>query len=495
VPAIDPADHPLRGDRVAANIQSIEGNLACEPLTVKTRNSIGQRVAVRAILPLPADKCLRKRDFPATRRLRACRWSRAPESAESLKEALPAFGGRQRHWRRKYLPVTHPVPPHSRSRGGISSAEEFPAYPMRDRRRRLLPEDAARSAAAPDMRVTDGGDAQQLYSDAARAARQRGIHSLVPLRGWMLALAISGMLLAVGGLFGLHLAADRMQATLGRAAAGSLRIDRPASLSAWLASTLLAAAAGLSLFIFSLRRHRIDDYHGRYRMWILVAMACAVGNLFEASSLAAIVHSLCSAACGATGLRADLIGPAAMTTLVAGLVLRLGIEIRRCAPAMTTLVLACLAFGVAAATNFGWPVAHSPAMFPLWLRGSWLLGYVLLVTTLLLYSRRVQLEVAGAVALPVRVKRKKPASKTADADDEESRIAERPARKLKLRTDLDPVDRSADADEQTAAPAPKLALGGKSPAASSSGDHSNDAKRLSRADRRKLRHEQHRMAS
>jgi len=370
---------------------------------------------------------------------------------------------------------------------------------MRDRRRRLLPEDAARSAATPEMRVTDGGDALQLYSDAARSARQRGVHALVPLRGWMLALAVSGMLLTVGGLLGLHVAADRVETALGQSAADSLRITGPSTVSAWLASTLFAAAAGLSLFIFSLRRHRIDDYHGRYRMWILVAVVCALGNLVEASSLAAIAHSLAIAACGACGLRADIVCPAALATFVAGLLLRLGIEIRRCGPAMTTLVLASVSFGVATAANFGWPVAHSPATFPLWLRGSWLLGYVFLLTTLLLYSRRVQLEVAGAVALPVRAKRKKPASKTADAEDDESAASERPARKasLKLRTDLDPVDRSApvDADEETAPATPKLALGTKPQASSTSSEQAGSAKQLSRADRRKMRHDQRRLAS
>lgn len=352
------------------------------------------------------------------------------------------------------------------------------------------------------MRVADGSDSQLLYSDAARAARQRAVHALVPLSGWMLTLAIGGMLLAVGGLIGLHQAADHLQATLGRSAADSLRIHGPASLSGWLASTLLAAAAGLSLFIFSLRRHRIDDYHGRYRMWILVAVACAIGNLVEGSSLAAIVHSLCSAACGATGLRPDIVCPAAMTTLIAGLVIRLGLEIRRCGPATMTLVLAGVSFGVAGAANFGWPIAHSPAMFPLWLRGSWLLGYVFLLTTLLLYSRRVQLEVAGAVALPVRVKRKKPAAKSADAEDDERATTDRPARKasLKLRTDLDPVDRSApaDADEETTTAAPKLAMGTKplaSSAMTAASEHSGEGKRLSRADRRKMRQEQRRMAS
>jgi hypothetical protein len=173
-------------------------------------------------------------------------------------------------------------------------------------------------------------------------------------------------------------------------------------------------------------------------------------------------------------------------------------EIRRCVPAMTALVLTSISFGVATAANFGWPVVHSPETLPLWLRGSWLLGYAFLLTTLLLYSRRVQLEVAGAVALPVRAKRKKPASKTADAEDE-SAGSERPARKasLKLRTDLDPVDSSApvDADEETVPATPKLALGTKPQAANTSSEQSSSSKQLSRADRRKLRHDQRRLAS
>jgi hypothetical protein len=371
---------------------------------------------------------------------------------------------------------------------------------MRDRRRRLLPEDAARPAAAHAMRVTDDGDPRQLYSDAARAARQRGVHALVPLRGWMISLAVGGMLTAVGGVVGLHFAADRLELVLGTAAAASLRIDSPVSLSAWLASTLLAAAAAIAIFIFSLRRHRIDDYHGRYRMWILVAMACAVGNLFEASSLAVVAHALCTAGCGASGLRADVVWPAMIATLVAGVLTRLAVEIRRCGPAVTSLILASVAFLLAAASNFGWPVEQSAEVLPLWLRGSWLLGYVLLVTTLLLYSRRVQLEVAGDAALPVRAKRKKATVKLAEGDEQEE-SAKRPARKtsLKLRTDLDPVDRSApaDADEDTAAAAPKLMLGGQSQPGNSSDSASDQGatKRLSRADRRKLRQDQRRLAS
>lgn len=350
------------------------------------------------------------------------------------------------------------------------------------------------------MRVAEGGDAGQIYSDAARAARQRGVHTLVPLRGGMIALTVAGLLFSVGGLVALPLVADRLENSLGQAAADSLRIGGPAALSAWFASTLLGAMAALAMFIFSLRRHRIDDYHGRYRMWILIALACMVGNLCESSSLPVIAHSLCTAACGACGLRVEIAWPAAIATMVAGLLVRLGIEIRRCGPAMTSLTLASIALLAATAANFGWPVAHSPASLPIWLHGTWLLGYVLLFATLLLYGRRVQVEVAGAAALPVRVKRTKPESRSADAEAEPSAAGERSPRKpaLKLRSDLDPVARSTSDEDEELAESPKLVQGGKSQAGNpndSQLERSGDAKQLPRTDRRKQRQEQRRMAS
>ncbi len=362
---------------------------------------------------------------------------------------------------------------------------------MRDRRRRLLSEDTAVSAAAPVVRVSDAANRKQLYSDAARAARGRGLHALVPLRGWVLLLWGLCLLGGVGGLLGLHFLAERVEPMLGKGAVHSLRLDAPGALSAWLSAAMLAAATGLALFIYSLRRHRIDDYHGRYRCWLLVALACAVANLFEGTSLASLAKSLCDQGCAAAGVRAEVVWPAGIAGAVSGVLLRLAIEVRRARGALATLLLSAVGFSGAVASHFGWPIERSALTLPLWERGSWLLGYALLLVSLLLYSRRVQFDVAGLGVLPARAKRKKAAP---SADDS---AAERPTpkTKLKLRTDLDPIEPAADDD--TSPDGSKLVLGAsdKAPASSASRQSAAGSKRLSRAERHKSRQQEQRLAS
>ncbi|TVQ03438.1 MAG: hypothetical protein EA381_01510 [Planctomycetaceae bacterium] len=56
-----------------------------------------------------------------------------------------------------------------------------------------------------------------------------------------------------------------------------LRLDRPDSFGTWARAAMLALAAGASLLIYQLRRHRNDDFRGSYRIWppLIVLMAVA----------------------------------------------------------------------------------------------------------------------------------------------------------------------------------------------------------------------------
>jgi len=59
-----------------------------------------------------------------------------------------------------------------------------------------------------------------------------------------------------------------------------LRLDRPDSFGTWARAAMLALAAGASLLIYQLRRHRNDDFRGSYRIWppLIVLMAVASFN-------------------------------------------------------------------------------------------------------------------------------------------------------------------------------------------------------------------------
>lgn len=54
--------------------------------------------------------------------------------------------------------------------------------------------------------------------------------------------------------------------TDGRVAAFDL--DGEGSLAVWFSSTMLLLSAAAAVLVFTVRRFRRDDYHGRYRVWI-----------------------------------------------------------------------------------------------------------------------------------------------------------------------------------------------------------------------------------
>lgn len=58
-----------------------------------------------------------------------------------------------------------------------------------------------------------------------------------------------------------------------------LRLDRPDSFGAWLATGMLVLTAGLSLLVYQLRRYRSDDYHGHYRIWRIAILVCLLASL------------------------------------------------------------------------------------------------------------------------------------------------------------------------------------------------------------------------
>ena len=360
-----------------------------------------------------------------------------------------------------------------------------------DRRRRLLADDADAPVDSPPIRLAgddtgNSGAAAHAYADAAREARRRPLHTLLPLSRLAISLCIGACLVGVAATLGLHVAATSLAPRLGEEAVVGLRLETPGSIGRWLASTLLGLTAATALFIYSLRRHRLDDYHGRYRVWIVMALACTVLSLAESTRLVALVRALVRLGTDWGQVRLDIVWPSLIAVLGIGLGVRLAFELKRSVPALLSLVSAALCFAISTAVFWQWPIAVNQMSAPLWGRGTWLLGYVLVLTTFVVYGRQVQMHVAGASALPAKRKRKKPA----EAPSEPSKPAAPRKPALKLRTDLDPVEVSE--------PTPSAAKAKETSPATLSTTASNNSgdsqKRLSRADRRRMARET-RMAS
>jgi hypothetical protein len=170
----------------------------------------------------------------------------------------------------------------------------------RDQRRRLVVS-WKRSAGQADAPASDSPRASAAYDPDALPEKQCGPAVLLPTGLGGLSLAIAAVLVPLGGIvaaacsgpfFGrdLFVGGGRFARTV--AAAGAVFDPLGiASLQIWLAQTLLVAAAGVALIVRLMRRHRRDDFNGRFRAWgwmafVLVATACdgvvPVGRLVAA---------------------------------------------------------------------------------------------------------------------------------------------------------------------------------------------------------------------
>ncbi len=193
-------------------------------------------------------------------------------------------------------------------------------------------------------------------------------------------------------------------------------------LVAWTSAFVLLLAAGYTRLIFSLRRHRVDDYRGGYRMWRTAGWA-AIGL-----SLNAVLggHALVARCLGNLVdwqlLPANAgwwLAPAAL--LGGWLLAKLVVDASECHSALVVYLLAAVCLVVAGVHSAGWS--------PVWAAG-WpgalgralpLAGHTLLLVGSLLFARYVVLDVQGLIEHPVvEVSR---AAKPAKAQDALARVA------------------------------------------------------------------------
>lgn len=162
----------------------------------------------------------------------------------------------------------------------------------RDQRRRLLAA-WSRSSAAPAPSGSSDRRPMAQYAAEAHPERHPGPGTLLPTGLGGLALAALGILVPLAAVVGvscweaatgrpLFPSGGRFAATLNALAAG-LDPRAVASLPNWLAQLCLLAAAVVASTVRLMRRHRRDDYRGRYRAWgwlaLLLVVTAAAGGL------------------------------------------------------------------------------------------------------------------------------------------------------------------------------------------------------------------------
>ena len=313
-----------------------------------------------------------------------------------------------------------------------------------DRRRRVLTEELLGTADSTNrskkgrQSVAARRARQAVYGTPAFATTYPRVSDLIPQRLSVLALLLLAGITAIAGLEALYVWMGDLAAmtTDGRVAA--MDLDGEGSLAAWFSSLLLGLAAAVAWFIYRVRRHRQDDYHGRYRIWAWTAFCLVVMSIDEAGSLHEGFKELMTAATGERLFGDGSLWWVMAYALVLGIIgLRLLMQLKANFVATLSAFAAAALYVVAVFTQLGlvWPDRGAQAV--MLEEGCEMGGNLLLLFALTLFARHVIFEAEGR--LTERSKRRKASAGDRDSAQADAKSDSRPARTTTKRkaTDLD----------------------------------------------------------
>jgi hypothetical protein len=326
------------------------------------------------------------------------------------------------------------------------------------RRRRVLKEDAggddpaaseAAAEPAPRRRRRSSALSKRTYTDAALLENQPRVTDLIPQRLWTLSVAVLGALSAVALVLALYAHSDWGARWLGEQNLAALDPMTRGSLSSWLSSALLGLAAIGSVAVFSIRRHRIDDYKGRYRVWLAMAVVCLLASIDATTALHRVPQQALQvvatryAAGTSLGEYPGFWWIAFNLAAVVAIAARLSVEVRRSAGAAGWVVAAAASYLAAGAVELDFFQTPSPFVDVLMQAAAKLFADAALLFAVTAYARYVYLDSQGILAKrrAERLARKREAA------------AEREARKLakaeaRAAAQAEKDQRRADAERQ-----------------------------------------------
>lgn len=279
------------------------------------------------------------------------------------------------------------------------------------RRRRVLNEEVL-SASSSHVALRAVGEASSSHEDAPRYGESASIENhpqitdFVPRRFGTLAMIVVLGLASTAALEVMHAYAGRVAAVVGPWAAASIDLTASGSLATWLSAALLLVSSVTCLLIYSLRRHKIADYRGRYRIWLAASAACL---MLSVDSVAALHRLLAAAAVHYTlwtALREHAVWWLALGGIPLGwIVLRVLVDVSESRLATSALVLSVAAYLTALAGFLGGLPIVSVEIEPMATVGATLAGHWLLLLAVVCYARFVVLDAQGLI--PVRIPRRR----------------------------------------------------------------------------------------
>jgi hypothetical protein len=295
-------------------------------------------------------------------------------------------------------------------------------FPGRNgRRRRVLNEGFLSASSSHAARQALAAEAAGLhaprYSDAAGVENHPQVTDFVPRKYRTIVLMLlAGVSVAVV-LGALHHFASTIATAAGLPDVRPFDLAAPSSIADWISAVVLLLASGLSLIVYSIRRHRIDDIRGRYRIWLGASLAC----LLMSSNSVIAAHNVISYALshytGWSALRAS----SAWWLLLAGPPLawagvRALLDVKECRLARLLLTASFACYAAAIACFLGLVSVVTPQSEALVTGIAVFLGNWFLFSTVVTYARFVVLDAQGLATKRRATPKKQPAKTQAQRE-------------------------------------------------------------------------------
>jgi hypothetical protein len=271
----------------------------------------------------------------------------------------------------------------------------------RDGRRRRVLNDEARAAAgvaaAISMGERESAEAPR-YGELAGVEHHPQISDYVPRRKrTVLATLAGGVAVAAATLVMQHGAAD-VAAVVPGVSPKQLGGQLAGGFAAWTSAVAMLALAGLARLVYSLRRHRVDDVRGRYRVWKWITGVAAalsvnavVGAHAVATSVAVAVTEWSLTAGGAEWWVTPM-------GLIGGWIAwRLVRETVESPSSLALFTAAITCYGLAAAGALGWAPAALGGWSDALTVAAPLMGHAFALAGMMWFARYVVLDVQGLI--------------------------------------------------------------------------------------------------
>ena len=239
---------------------------------------------------------------------------------------------------------------------------------------RVSPSRTARNAEIPELTKKDRGAA---YSHSVRSTCQQRVVQFIPVRKISLVGAVAASAAIPLLLVVLHYLVF-VSGTLdwsGHPMSALLNANSPRSLAAWMCSHLWLLCLATTVLTFRLRKHKLDDYDGDYRLWFWLVFTCLIGSVDSTTRLTelfgAALDRWSQLHVGWSGVA---IVSATLATLVGLLGLRLCSELKAVPTSLVLWLVGLLCWAGSAALSQSIFHLEMSAATRAWLRASLWLG-------------------------------------------------------------------------------------------------------------------------